>query len=31
LIEAYTSFAALKKNLNEVLENFGSKYVINFH
>jgi len=28
--EAYTSFSALKKHLNDVLENIGSKYMINF-
>jgi len=28
--EAYTSFAALKKHLNDILEGFGNKYVINF-
>jgi len=28
--EAYASFASLKKHLNDVLENFGDKYMINF-
>jgi transposase len=28
--EAYTSFENLKINLNEVLNNFGTKYIINY-
>jgi len=28
--EAYTNFPSLKKHLNYILENFGSKYTINF-
>jgi len=28
--DAYASFSALKKNLNDIFDNFGSKYIINF-
>jgi len=29
-LKAYVSFSSLKKHLNDILENFGSKYMINF-
>ncbi|MCC9033009.1 IS630 family transposase [Chryseobacterium sp. Ch-15] len=28
--DAFTNFVSLKKHLNEILDNFGSKYMINF-
>jgi len=29
-LDAYASFSALKKHLNEILDNFGGKYMIKF-
>lgn len=29
-LEAYTNFSSLKKHLNEILENIGTKYCVNF-